>query len=615
MKKKEFKAESKKLLDLMINSIYTNQEIFLRELISNAQDAIDKLRYESLLNKDIKFKKDKAIIKVIADPKTNTLKIIDTGCGMNKDDLEINLGTIAKSGSELFKQNMDEKKKANIIGQFGVGFYSSFMVAKKVEVISKKYNEEQAYIWSSEGIDGYTVEETQKDDIGTEITLYLKDNDDNNKYSDYLDEFTLETIIKKYSDYIPYPIELTYTFNDKTETKVVNSMIPIWKKPKKDVTDEEYTSFYNDKFYDYEKPLRVIKNKVEGMVTFDSLIFIPSHAPYDYYNKSYEKGLQLYSKGVMIMEKCKELVPDYFSFINGIVDSEDLELNISRETLQHNHQIQVIAKAVESKVKKELLDMLKENREDYEKFFKDFGTQLKYGLYSNWNSKDTIEDLLMFKSTKEMKYVTFQEYVDDFKEGQEKIYYACGKDAENIAKLPQVENVMDKGYQVLLFDEYLDEFAIKTLGKFKDKEFQNVLDDSFSLDTEEEKEELKKINEDSKDLFKFMKEKLSSDVTKVRFTNKLKDNPVCLTSEGEISIEMEKTINAMQNPDKVTANKILEINENHPISTKLKTLFEEDKEKLEDYTKVLYELARQTSGLDIEKPNEFATILCDIISK
>lgn len=615
MKKKEFKAESKKLLDLMINSIYTNQEIFLRELISNAQDAIDKLRYESLLNKDIKFKKDKVIIKVIADPKTNTLKIIDTGCGMNKDDLEINLGTIAKSGSELFKQNMDEKKKVNIIGQFGVGFYSSFMVAKKVEVISKKYNEEQAYIWSSEGIDGYTVEETQKDDIGTEITLYLKDNDDNNKYSDYLDEFTLETIIKKYSDYIPYPIELTYTFNDKTETKVVNSMIPIWKKPKKDVTDEEYTSFYNDKFYDYEKPLRVIKNKVEGMVTFDSLIFIPSHAPYDYYNKSYEKGLQLYSKGVMIMEKCKELVPDYFSFINGIVDSEDLELNISRETLQHNHQIQVIAKAVESKVKKELLDMLKENREDYEKFFKDFGTQLKYGLYSNWNSKDTIEDLLMFKSTKEMKYVTFQEYVDDFKEGQEKIYYACGKDAENIAKLPQVENVMDKGYQVLLFDEYLDEFAIKTLGKFKDKEFQNVLDDSFSLDTEEEKEELKKINEDSKDLFKFMKEKLSSDVTKVRFTNKLKDNPVCLTSEGEISIEMEKTINAMQNPDKVTANKILEINENHPISTKLKALFEEDKEKLEDYTKVLYELARQTSGLDIEKPNEFATILCDIISK
>ena len=615
MKKKEFKAESKKLLNLMINSIYTNQEIFLRELISNASDAIDKLYYESLTNKKLKVKKDDLCIKVLINQEKRTLTIIDNGCGMNEEELENNLGTIAKSGSELFKENLDPKKNINIIGQFGVGFYSSFMVASNVEVKSRKYDSEDAFIWKSEGSDGYTISKTSMDNYGTEIVLYLKENDDNNNYDNYLDDFKVEGIIKKYSDYITYPLIMEHNHDGKIEEHTVNSMVPIWKKNKKDVKDEEYDNFYIDKFYDYEKPLRVIKSSVEGIVSYDSLMFIPSHAPYDYYNKDYEKGLELYSRGVMIMEKCSDLLPDYFSFVKGVVDSLDIELNISRETLQQDYQIKTMAKSIETKIKKELLEMQKENRDDYIKFYKDFGNQLKYGVYTNFNAKETLSELLMFNSSLNKEYVTLDEYVSRMQEEQKKIYYASGETLDKIEMLPQVSNVKDKGYEVLYFNDYLDEFTIKAMNKYKDFEFQNVMDENFDLDTKEEKEALEKLNNDNKDMFLLMKEILKDDVSNVRFTNKLKDYPVCLSSVGEISIEMEKTLNAMPNQEKVKANKVLEINENHPISDKLKDLYKTDKEMLEKYTKILYETSRQLNGLPMEKPNEFADIVCNIIAK
>ena len=615
MKKKDFKAESKKLLNLMINSIYTNQEIFLRELISNASDALDKLYYESLTNKNLKVKKEDLCIKVLFDKDKRTITILDNGCGMNSEELENNLGTIARSGSELFKENLDAKKNISIIGQFGVGFYSSFMVASKVVVKSRKYDSEDAYVWTSFGSDGYTIEKGSMDNYGTEITLYLKENDEHNNYDDYLNEFRLEGIIKKYSDYITYPIKMEFTENDKVEEKIVNSMIPIWKKAKKDVKDEEYDHFYIDRFYDYEKPLRVIKSSVEGLVSYDSLMFIPSHAPYDYYNKDYEKGLELYSKGVMIMEKCSDLLPDYFSFVKGIVDSEDIELNISRETLQQDHQIKTMAKSIETKIKKELESMLKEERENYVKFYKAFGNQLKYGVYTNFNAKDNLQDLLMFKSSLNKEYVTLDEYVSRFKEGQEKIYYASGESIDKISSLPQVVNVLDKGYEILYFDDYLDEWTIKALQKYHDKEFQNVLDDNFSLSTKEEKEALDKVNNDNKDMFDLMREILKNDVSNVRYTDKLKDYPVSLSSIGDISIEMEKTLNAMPQTEKVSARKVLEINENHPISDKLKDLYKKDKEEFEKYTKLLYATSREVCGLPMDNPNEFASILCSILSK
>ncbi len=615
MKKKEFKAESKKLLNLMINSIYTNQEIFLRELISNASDAIDKLYYESLTNKKLKVKKNDLCIKVLLDKDKRTLTIIDNGCGMNEMELENNLGTIARSGSELFKENLDPKNNINIIGQFGVGFYSSFMVASKVEVKSRKYDSDDAYLWKSDGADGYTISKTSMDNYGTEIILYLKENDEHNNYDNYLDDFKVESIIKKYSDYITYPIIMEHDHEGKIEEHVVNSMIPIWKKKKKDVKEEEYDNFYTDKFYDYEKPLRVIKSSVEGLVSYDSLMFIPSHAPYDYYNKDYEKGLELYSRGVMIMEKCSDLLPDYFSFVKGVVDSLDIELNISRETLQHDHQIRTMAKSIETKIKKELLDMQKDAREDYVKFYQAFGNQLKYGVYTNFNAKETLEELLMFNSSKEKDFVLLSEYVERMKEDQKKIYYAPGETIDKIDMLPQVVNVKDKGYEVLYFNDYLDEFTIKTLNKYHDFEFQNVLSENFNLDTKEEQEALERINNDNKDMFLLMKEILEDDVSSIRFTNKLKDYPVCLSSVGEISIEMEKTLNAMPGQDKVKASKVLEINEKHPISDKLKDLYKSDKELLEKYTKILYATSRELSGLPMENPNEFADILCSIISK
>lgn len=615
MKKKEFKAESKKLLNLMINSIYTNQEIYLRELISNASDALDKLYYESLTNKEIKVKKDKLNIKLFTDSNLRTLTIIDNGCGMNKEELENNLGTIARSGSELFKENLDNKKNSMIIGQFGVGFYSAFMVSEKVVVESKKYNEDKAYLWESEGADGYIISETEKEDIGTKITLYLKQNDENNNYDEYLDIFRLKGIIKKYSNYISYPIIVEEEIDGKKEETTVNDMIPIWKKKKSEVKDEEYNNFYTDKFYDYENPIRVIKSSVEGLVSYDSLLFIPSHAPYDYYNKDYEKGLELYSKGVLIMEKCSDLIPDYFSFTKGVVDSQDIELNISRETLQHDHQIKTMAKSIESKIKKELLEMQKEERDNYIKFYTSFGSQLKYGIYSDYSNHDNLKDLIMFKSSKDEKYITLEEYTNNMKEDQDKIFYAAGSSINVIKNMPQVKKVLDKGYEVLYLDDYLDEFTVKALNKYNEKEFKNIFDDDFNLDTEEEKKELEKSNEEYKDMFDSMKSILKDDVANVRFTNKLEEEPVCLSSQGNVSIEMEKVLNAMPGQEKVNATKILEINEKHAISDKLKDLYKEDKDLFENYTKVLYETAREISGLSISNPNEFAEILCKIISK
>ncbi len=620
MAKKQFKAESKKLLDMMINSIYTNPEIFLRELISNASDAIDKLYYRSLTDKDVKVKKDKLEIRVIPNKEERTISIIDNGIGMDKEELEDNLGTIAKSGSELFKENNEMKKDISIIGQFGVGFYSAFMVAKKVVVNSKKILDEKSYTWESDGASGYTINEGEKTSTGTEVILYLKDDDENNNYSEYLEEYKLMGIIKKYSDYIRYPIKMMMIGDDKKEVeKTINSMIPIWKKKQSEVEEEEYNDFYTDKFYDYEKPLKVIKTEVEGLTSYSALLFIPSHAPFNYYTKEYEKGLQLYSRGVMIMDKCSEIIPDYFSFVKGVVDSEDIALNISRETMQSNHQIRLIAKNIENKIKKELEAMLKDEREKYEEFYKAFGMQFKHGIYSSYGAdKDKLEDLLLFYSSHKDKLSTIDEYISRMKEDQKDIYYASGDTISNIKMMPQVESILDKGYEVLYLTEYLDEFVIKILGTYKDKKFINVCDNELDTSSEEEKEEIKKVNEENKDMLQAVKEQLKDRVEEVRFTNKLKKHPVCLTSMGELSTSMEKIINAMPDDgsENVHAKTILEINEEHPISDKLKELYKEGKlEEVNKYSNILYNQARLISGLPVENPNELTEMICEILSK
>lgn len=620
MAKKQFKAESKKLLDMMINSIYTNPEIFLRELISNASDAIDKLYYRSLTDKDVKVKKDKLEIRVIPNKEERTISIIDNGIGMDKEELEDNLGTIAKSGSELFKENNEMKKDISIIGQFGVGFYSAFMVAKKVVVNSKKVLDEKSYTWESDGASGYTINEGEKTSTGTEVILYLKDDDENNNYSEYLEEYKLMGIIKKYSDYIRYPIKMMMIGDDKKEVeKTINSMIPIWKKKQSEVKEEEYNDFYTDKFYDYEKPLKVIKTEVEGLTSYSALLFIPSHAPFNYYTKEYEKGLQLYSRGVMIMDKCSEIIPDYFSFVKGVVDSEDIALNISRETMQSNHQIRLIAKNIENKIKKELEAMLKDEREKYEEFYKAFGMQFKHGIYSSYGAdKDKLEALLLFYSSHKDKLSTIDEYISRMKEEQKDIYYASGDTISNIKMMPQVESILDKGYEVLYLTEYLDEFVIKILGTYKDKKFINVCDNELDTSSEEEKEEIKKVNEENKDMLQAVKEQLKDRVEEVRFTNKLKKHPVCLTSMGELSTSMEKIINAMPNDgsENVHAKTILEINEEHPISDKLKELYKEGKlEEVNEYSNILYNQARLISGLPVENPNELTEMICEILSK
>ncbi|MBR2744606.1 MAG: molecular chaperone HtpG [Clostridia bacterium] len=626
METKEFKAESKRLLDLMINSIYTNKEIFLRELISNASDAMDKLYYQSLTDKNVNINRDDLIIKLTADKENGTLTIEDRGIGMSQEELEQNLGTIAQSGSFAFKNENEKKDDVDIIGQFGVGFYSAFMVSKEVEVISKKYGEEKAYRWDSKGADGYSIEETSKDNFGTKIILHMKDDQDEEKYSDFLNEYKIKGIVKRYSDYIRFPIQMDVTkkelkegskdeYIDKTETETLNSMIPIWKKKKSEVTDEELNSFYASKFGDFEKPAKVIRASVEGMLNYDMLVYIPSVMPYDYYTKEFEKGLQLYSNGVLIMEKCKDLLPDYFSFVKGLVDSPDLSLNISREILQQDRQLKTIAKNIEKKIKSELEDMLNKDKDEYIKFFKTFGVQLKFGCYNNFGmDKDKLKDLLMFYSSTEKKLVTLKEYVTRMKEGQDKIYYACGETVDKIDMLPQVEGVKDKGYEILYLTDEIDEFVLQVLVNYEEKEFANVSANDLNLDSEEDKKKIEKLNEDSKDMLTIMQEAIP-EVAKVCFTNRLKDHPVCLTSEGAISVEMQKVINALPNNRTIQAKTSLEINENHAITEKLKTLYENDKEELKKYAKILYAQAKLIEGLSIDNPTEISNLICDLISK
>ena len=627
MAKKQFKSESKRLLDLMINSIYTNKDIFLRELISNASDALDKLYYRSLTDKKVKVDKDDLEIKLEYSEKDRTITITDNGCGMTKEELESNLGTIAKSGSLDFKENMTQEEKVDIIGQFGVGFYSAFMVSDKITVTSKSVDSKEAYVWESTGVDGYTITEGSKKEHGTKIELHLKEDNDDFNYSKYLEEYELKSLVKKYSDYISYPIKMEVThhelvdeknkkYEDKKEIDTLNSMIPIWKKNKSDVSDEDYNNFYMDKFSDYDNPLKVIQSSVEGLTSFKSLLFIPSHAPYDYYTQEYEKGLALYSNGVMIMEKCGELLPDYFSFVKGVVDSEDLSLNISREILQESKSVKLIAKNIENKIKKELETMLKEDREKYESFFKTFGVQLKYGIYNNYGvDKDKLKDLIMFYSAKEEKLITLKEYVDKMVDGQDKIYYAAGSSIQKIGSLPQVEQVRDKDYDIFYLTDYVDEFAITALQEYEGKKFVNVENGDLDLETEEEKKEEEKINEENNDLLADMCKEIGEDITAVKFTNKLKSHPVCLTTKGDVSIEMQKVFDAMPNDLGIKAEKVLEINEKHPISDKLKKLHKKDKDEFKKYTKILYAEAKMIAGLPIDNPTEISSLICDVIAK
>ena len=626
--KKQFKAESKKLLDLMIHSIYTNKEIFLRELISNASDAIDKLYYLSLTDKKLKVKKEDLKINLAFDKENRTITITDNGIGMNKAELEKNLGTIAESGSLLFKTENEHKKDIDVIGQFGVGFYSAFMVSKEVEVISKKYDEDKFHLWKSSGTSGYSIDDIDTDgDFSTKIVLYLKDDTDEENYSEYLDQYKLQTIVKKYSNYITYPIVMNVTksvlkedskdeYEDKTTEETLNSMIPIWKKNRKDVSDEDYNNFYKDSYHDYDDPSLIITSSVEGRCSYKSLMFIPSHTSYDMYTKEFKKGLSLYSNGVLIMDKCEDLLPDYFSFVKGLVDSEDISLNISREILQQNHQVELIAKSIETKIKKELETMLRDDREKYDNFFKNFGMQLKFGIYNDYGMhKDVLKDLIMFYSSTEKKLVTLSEYVSRMKDEQDKIFYACGESVDKIDLLPQVENVKDKGYEVLYLTEYVDEFAIQMLMDYEGKKFANVSSEALDLDTEDEKKELEEKNSSNKEMFDEMTSLLDNEIKEVRFTNKLKNHPVCLTSKGNVSIEMEKVMNSMPTGEKVNAEKVLEINENHPIVSKLEDLYKNNKEEFDNYTKILYQQARLIEGLPVDNPTELTNLICNVISK
>lgn len=628
MRKKQFKAESKKLLDMMINSIYTNKEIFIRELISNASDAIDKLYFKSLTDDSVGLSKSDFKIEISTDKENRTITIEDNGIGMTAEELESNLGTIAKSGSLNFKNENEDAKDNDIevIGQFGVGFYSSFMVASKVEVVSKAFGAETANKWVSEGADGYTIEECEKDSAGTVITLYLKEDTENEDYSTYLEEYTLSDLVKKYSDYIRYPItmEMTHTVPDeekegeyKQEVTVdtLNSMIPIWRKSKSELTEDDYNEFYKNKFMDYENPLLYIPFKTEGQATFDSLIYIPSKAPYDFYSKEYEKGLQLYTNGVMIMDKCSDLLPDYFSFVKGIVDSADLTLNISRETLQQDYQVKIIAKAIDKKIKNELKKLLNNDREKFEKFFETFGVQLKWGVYANYGAdKDGLKDLILFKSVKEGKYLTLKEYTEAMAENQDTIYYACGASAEKIALLPQTEAVISKGYDVLCFTDDVDEFAIQMLMEYDGKHFANICKDDLNLDSEEDKKALDEKNKNAKEMLDEIKSYLGDEVSAVKFSNAVGNHAVSLSAEGYVSLEMARVLSQMPGADGgMKAQLVLEINSNHKIAEKLFELFANDKEKLEKYSKLLYTGARLISGLTVENPTEFADMITDLM--
>lgn len=629
MQTKEFKAESKRLLDMMINSIYTHKEIFLREIISNASDAIDKLYFKSLTDTSVGMKKSDFAINITIDKENRTLTVSDNGIGMTEEDLENNLGTIANSGSFAFKKDNDLGDDVDIIGQFGVGFYSTFMVAKEVTVVTKAFGSDQAYKWTSDGVEGYTIEECDKPDgVGTTITLKLKDDTDDEKYSTYLDQYQIQSLVKKYSDYIRFPIRMevehTHYNEEGKEPEVhkaietLNSMTPIWKKNKSELKDEDYNNFYMEKFGDYEPPVAHIHSKNEGVATYDALLYIPARAPFDYYSKDYEKGLQLYSSGVMIMEKCADLLPDWFSFVKGVVDSEDLSLNISRELLQQDRQLKIIAKNLEKSIKNELAKLLKNDREKYEKFYSVFGLQFKFGIYQSYGAaNETLKDLLMFPSSFDGKNVTLKEYVSRMKEDQKEIYYACGETKERIEMLPQLEKIKDKGYEVLYFTQDVDEFAIKVMINYDGKPFKSISDADLDLDTEEEKEEAKKLDEENKDMFAFMQEAIADKVKTVRLSKKLKTHPVCLSSDGSITIEMEKVLNAMPQNDgnKVKAEKALEINPNHPIFEKLKDLYANDKDKLKDYAKLLYDQALLIEGMSIDNPVEFANLVCELMTK
>ena len=623
MIKKEFKAESKRLLDLMINSIYTHKEIFLRELISNSSDAIDKMYYRALVDENITFNKDDYYILISSNMEDRTISVYDTGIGMTKEELEENLGVIAKSGSFAFKKENELKDGFDIIGQFGVGFYSAFMVAESVTVISKALGSDQAYKWESTGADGYTIEPVEKETVGTEIILKVKENTEDEFYDDYLEEHRLGSIIKKYSDFIRYPIKMEVTkrklkegsMNQYDETKVltvINSMVPIWRKNKNELTKEDYDNFYVEKHYGYDKPLAHVHISADGAVRYNAILFIPEKMPFDFYTKEYEKGLELYSNGVLIMEKCGELVPDYFSFVKGMVDSEDLSLNISRELLQHDRQLQIIAKRIKEKIKSELLFLLKDDREKYEEFYKSFGRQIKYGVYTDFGQhKETLQDLMMFYSSKEKKMVTLEEYVGRMKEDQKYIYYASGESIERIEKMPQTEFLTEEGYEILYFTDDVDEFAIKILMNYKEKEFKSVSSGDLGIENKDKDED---VNIESKEVFEFMKESLSDKIKDVRPSKRLKSHPVCLSSEGELTIEMEKVLSAMPTGQEVKAEKILEININHDVFKSLKDAYDNDKEKLKVYTNVLYNQALLIEGLPINDPVEFTNNICKLMS-
>lgn len=632
---KQFQAESKRLLDLMINSIYTHKEIFLRELISNASDAIDKLYYQTLQDGDTGLNRDDFFIQLTADKENRRLVIEDNGCGMTDQELEENLGTIAKSGSLDFKQTNEQKDGVEIIGQFGVGFYAAFMVAKHVTVESLAYGSSQAYRWESSGAEGYTVEPCEKETRGTRITLDLKDNTDDENYDDFLDQYRLKFLVKKYSDYIRYPIRMEMhksrqkpkpenapddykpEYEDYTEVETLNSMVPLWRKNKNEIKPEEYNDFYKSKFGDYEDPLRVIHSNAEGVATYNALLFIPAHAPFDYYTKNFEKGLQLYSNGVLIMDKCADLLPDYFSFVRGLVDSQDLSLNISREMLQHDRQLHVIAGRLEKKIKSELESMLRNDREKYEQFFQAFGLQLKYGVYSDYGMhKELLQDLLLFYSSKEKKLVTLKEYVSRMPEGQKYIYYASGESTSKIDLLPQTEALKDRGYEILYLTDEVDEFALRVMMNYDEKEFKSVTSEDLGLETDEEKEEMKKKVEENKDLLNFLKDALDGGVQQVILSTKLKSHPVCLSAGGPLSLEMEKILNSMPGAEKdqpVKAQRVLEINANHPIFERLRSLYTDDQEKLKKYAKLLYTQALLIEGVPVEDPVAFSNAVCDLM--
>lgn len=625
MDKRQFKAESKKLMDMMINSIYTHKDIFLRELISNASDALDKRYYNAMANGESGIDRSEYKITLAADKENRTLTISDNGCGMSEEELENNLGTIAKSGSYDFKNDLEKESDVEIIGQFGVGFYSAFMVSDKVSVLSKPHGSDKAYLWESEGVDGYTITEAQKDEPGTVITLKIKENTENENYDQYLDQYTLKDIVGKYSDYIRYPImmEMTTTslkegtedeYETVSEDTQLNSMVPLWRKSKSEIKKEEYDEFYQSKFYDFQAPLKTIHSKTEGQISYDALLYIPSHAPFDFYSKDYEKGLQLYSNGVMIMDKCSELLPDYFSFVKGLVDSADLSLNISRETLQHDHILKIIAKNIEKKLKNELIKLLKDNREDYIKFYETFGVQLKYGVYSDYGAhKESLQDLIMFYSSSEKKLVTLSEYVDRMKEDQKTIYYACGETVDKIDMLPQSEAVKGKGYEILYLTDDVDEFALQMLVQYKEKTFTNICAGNLDLDDEAEKEAINKENEETKELRTFLKESIGDAVSEVRFTSKLQNHPVCLTSEGMLSLEMEKVLSAMPGSKGAKATLVLEINKNHPIAEKIKSLYDTNKDTAAKYAKILYAQGCLIAGKAIDSPTELCDMICELM--